>query len=285
MRVQTSLISASAAVAALALALAGWSGGLAAPSRMFADRSPNAVPVDTELVIAVDVSNSMDPEEQELQREGYITGITSREFMSALRGGMHGKVAVTYFEWAGLYDQKIVVPWRLIDGPETADAFVNEVARAPYRRAPRTSIYGALQFAKPLFDASGFNGARRVIDVSGDGANNMGPPVTLMRDDVLAAGVTINGLPIMLKRPYGYGMYATQMENLDIYYEDCVIGGPGAFVIPIKERHQFKEAIRTKLVLEVAGRTPKERVIPASADKPRVSCTIGERMWQERWGN
>src|SRR5262249_8804744 len=156
MRVQTSLISASAAVAALALALIGWSDGLAAP-RVFADRSPNAIPVDTELVIAVDVSNSMAPEEQELQREGYITGITSREFMSALRGGMHGKVAVTYFEWAGLYDQKIVVPWRLIDGPESADAFVTEIARAPYRRPPRTTIYSPLPFAKPLFDATALN--------------------------------------------------------------------------------------------------------------------------------
>ncbi len=109
----------------------GWTGGIAAPTgeSLLADRSPSAIPVDTELVLAVDVSYSMDPEEQALQREGYITGITSREFMQALRGGMHGKVAVTYFEWAGPYDQKIVVPWRLIDGPEAADAFANEIAR------------------------------------------------------------------------------------------------------------------------------------------------------------
>ncbi len=273
MRAQTSLISIFAGAAAIAVALAGWSGGLAAPMLRLADRGPNAVPVDTELVIAVDVSNSMDPEEQELQREGYITGLTSREFMSALRGGAIGKVAVTYFEWAGLYDQKIVVPWRMIDGPESADAFVNEIARAPYRRAPRTSIYGALQFAKPLFDASGFNGLRRVIDVSGDGSNNMGPPVTLMRDEVLATGIVINGLPIMLKRPYGYGMYATQMENLDVYYEDCVIGGPGSFVIAIKDREQFKEATRTKLVQEIAGVTPERRIVPAQARPSRVYCS------------
>jgi hypothetical protein len=254
-------------------AVTAWNAGLAATRLppVFADRSPSAMAVDVELVLAVDVSYSMDPEEQALQREGYITGFTSREFMHALRGGMHGKVAVTYFEWAGLYYQWIVMPWRLIDGPESADAVANEIARAPYRRAPRTSIYGALQFAKPLFDASGYRGVRRVVDVSGDGANNMGPPVTLMRDDVLAAGITINGLPIMLKRPYGYGMYAVQMENLDVYYEDCVIGGPGAFVIPIKERDQFKEATRTKLVLEIAGRMP--RVVPAQARLPRVSCS------------
>jgi len=274
MRAQTSLISIFAAGAAMALAL-GWNGSLAAPQppRLFADNRAGAIPVDTELVIAVDVSNSMDPEEQELQREGYITGLTSREFMSAVRGGAHGKVAVTYFEWAGLYDQKIVMPWRLVDGPESADAVANEIVRASYRRAPRTSIYGALKFAKPLFDASGYHGLRRVIDVSGDGSNNMGPPVTLMRDDVLASGITINGLPIMLNRPYGYGMYSMQMANLDVYYEDCVIGGPGAFVIPIKERAQFKEATRHKLVLEIAGRTPVRRVVPAQATPPRVYCS------------
>jgi hypothetical protein len=233
-------------------------------------------------VIAVDVSYSMDPEEQALQREGYITGITSREFMSALRSGMHGKVAVTYFEWAGPYDQKIVVPWRLIDGPEGADAFANEIARAPYRRASRTSISGALTFAKPLFDGSGFRGIRRVIDVSGDGANNSGPFVALVRDDVLAAGITINGLPIMLKRPNSFTM---DIENLDIYYEDCVIGGPGAFVIPIREREQFKEATRTKLVLEIASGTSQPRVVPAQAKAPRISCTVGEQMWRDRWGN
>src|SRR4249919_2643657 len=115
MRAQTSLISILAAGIAAAVLLVGWNGGVAAPTPplRFADRSATAVPVDTELVIAVDVSNSMDPEEQELQREGYIAGLTSREFLSALRDGSHGKVAVTYFEWAGLYDQKIVMPWRV----------------------------------------------------------------------------------------------------------------------------------------------------------------------------
>jgi uncharacterized protein DUF1194 len=278
MRVLLASTLATAAVAVLAAT--AWTAPGRAPS--LADKSPSAMAVDVELVLAVDVSYSMDPEEQALQREGYITGITSREFMSALRSGMNGKVAVTYFEWAGPYDQKIVVPWRMIDGPEAADAFANEIARAPYRRASRTSISGALNFAKPLFDGSGFRGFRRVIDVSGDGANNSGPFVTLARDDVLAAGITINGLPIMLKRPNSFTM---DIDNLDVYYEDCVIGGPGAFVIPIRERDQFKEATRTKLVLEIAGRTPDRRAIPVQAKTPRVSCTVGEQMWRDRWGN
>jgi len=264
------LIAAAAAAAAFA-----------APTPRFADKSPNAIAVDVELVIAVDVSYSMDPDEQALQREGYVQALTSGEFLRALRDGVNGKIAVTYFEWAGQYDQKIIMPWRLIDGPEAADAIATEIARAPYRRASRTSIAGGLRFAKPLFDNSGYRGLRRVIDVSGDGANNDGPLVVPMRDDVLAAGITINGLPIMLKRPNPGTM---DIEELDIYYEDCVIGGPGAFVVPIRERAEFIAATRTKLVLEIAGLQPAPRVLPASAQAPRISCTIGERRWRERFG-
>jgi uncharacterized protein DUF1194 len=266
-----------AAVAAVGLALVA----SAAPTvPKFADTRASAIPVDVELVIAVDISYSMDPDEQALQREGYVLALTSKEFLQALRQGAHGKIAVTYFEWAGQLDQKIVMPWRVIDGPESADAVAAEIARAPIRRASRTSISGALRFAKPLFDDSGYKGLRRVIDVSGDGANNSGPLVEIIRDDVLAAGITINGLPIMLKRPYTGTM---DIHNLDEYYEDCVIGGPGAFVIPIQERGKFIEATRTKLILEVAGRQPDPQIVPA-ASRARVSCTTGERLWQERWG-
>ena len=228
-----------------------------------------ATNVDVELVIAVDVSYSMDPDEQALQREGYITGLTSPEFLNALQQGMHGKIAVTYFEWAGANDQRVVVPWRLIDSPAAAKAFTDEVAAAPYRRAYRTSISGALHFAWPLFEGSGFRGLRRVIDVSGDGVNNQGDVVTIVRDEVLERGITINGLPILLKRPSPATM---DIEDLDIYYEDCVIGGPGAFVIPIRERDQFREATRTKLVLEIAGRTPPGRVVPVQGRRPRLHC-------------
>jgi hypothetical protein len=189
---------------------------------------------------------------------------------------------MTYFEWAGSHHQQIIVPWRLIDGPESADAFAADIARARFSRASRTSISSALLFAAPLFEGSGYRGIRRVIDVSGDGVNNNGPLVTVARDEVLAKGITINGLPIMLKRPMSSMM---DIDHLDFYFEDCVIGGPGAFVIPIRERDQFKDAIRTKLILEIAGRMPQPRVIPAQARAPRISCTIGEQIWQQRWGN
>jgi hypothetical protein len=268
-------------IAAAAL-VNGWATATPNVAARFSDKSPNAIPVDVELVLAVDISYSMDPEEQELQREGYVGALTSREFMQALREGMHGKVALTYFEWAGPFEQKVLVPWRLIDGPETADAFANDIARTPFRRASRTSVSGAINFGKLLFDARGYRGIRRVIDISGDGANNSGPLVTLARDDTVAAGITINGLPIMLKRPNSFTM---DLEHLDIYFEDCVIGGPGAFVIPIRRRDQFKEATRTKLVLEIASRLPERRVVPVQARTPRIPCTIGEQMWRERWGN
>lgn len=267
----------AAGLAAGAFAIAAF----AAPHPRFADRGPNAVPVDVELILAVDVSYSMDPDEQALQREGYIQALTSKEFLTALREGANGKIAIAYVEWAGQNDQKIIMPWRLIEGPESADAVAAEIASAPYRRASRTSISGALKFAQPLFDHSGYRGLRRVIDVSGDGANNSGDPVAPTRDQVVQAGITINGLPLVLKRS-NFGMM--DVENLDVYYEDCVIGGPGAFVVPIRDRAKFVEATRTKLILEVAGRQPDAKVIPASADKPRISCMIGEKMWQDRWG-
>ena len=234
-----------------------------------------------ELIIAVDVSYSMDMDELAVQREGYAQAIMSTEFLQALRTGPHGKVAVTYFEWAASSDQKIIIPWRVIDGPETADAVATEILKTPIRRASRTSISGAIYFAMPLFDENPYHGLRRVIDISGDGPNNNGAPITPARDEALSKGIVINGLPIMVKEP----SYSTMdIDNLDWYYEDCVIGGPGSFVVPIKDREKFKEAIRTKLLLEVAGRTPERPTVPVAEKEPRVSCLIGEKIWQDRWG-
>src|SRR3954470_1259455 len=197
MGLRKSTVTVAGAFIAAVCALAAY----AAPHARFADTSSSAMPVDVELVLAVDVSYSMDPEEQALQREGYVLALRSREFMQALRQGANAKIAVTYIEWAGQTDQKVIMPWRLVEGPESADSVAAELAAAPYRRASRTSISGGLQFSKGLFDNSGYHGLRRVIDVSGDGANNSGAPIVPTRDDVLAAGITINGLPIMLKRP------------------------------------------------------------------------------------
>jgi hypothetical protein len=258
--------------------------GIAAPnakSQQAADNKDNLPSVDVELVIAVDVSYSMDLDELAVQREGYALAIVSKEFLQALKTGPNSKLAVTYFEWSASSDQKIIIPWRVIDGPESADAVAVEIMKTPVRRGSRTSISGAINFAMPLFEENPYRGLRRVIDISGDGPNNSGEPVTGARAAALEKGITINGLPIMVKEP----SYSTMdIDDLDLYYEDCVIGGPGSFVVPIKDRDKFKEAIRTKLILEVAGRTPELRVVPVAEKEPRVPCLIGEKIWQDRWG-
>jgi hypothetical protein len=237
--------------------------------------------VDVELIIAVDVSYSMDMDELAVQREGYAQAIVSKDFLQALKAGPNGKIAITYFEWAASNDQKILIPWQVIDGPESADAVASEILNTPIRRASRTSISGAIYFAMPLFEQDPYRGLRRVIDISGDGPNNSGAPVTPARDEALSKGIVINGLPIMVKEP----SYSTMdIDNLDWYYEDCVIGGPGSFVVPIKGREKFKEAIRSKLTQEVAGRAPDRRVMRVANKAPRVSCMIGEKIWEDRWG-
>jgi Protein of unknown function (DUF1194) len=262
---------------------AGDVAGIAAPdsTSQLTDGKDNLPSVDIELVIAVDISYSMDLDELAVQREGYAQAIVSKEFLQTMRTGPHSKVAVTYFEWSASNDQKIIIPWRVIDGPESADAVADEIMKAPVRRGSRTSISGAINFAMPLFEENPYHGLRRVIDISGDGPNNSGAPVNGARDEALQKGIIINGLPIMVKEP----SYSTMdIDNLDFYYEDCVIGGPGSFVVSIKDREQFKEAIRTKLILEVADRTPERRIFPVTEKEPRVPCLIGEKMWQDHWG-
>jgi len=271
------------AVLAASLMAGGDVAVIAAPGPQVAQQraETDANAVDVQLVLAVDVSYSMDMDELAIQREGYAQALVSKDFLQALKTGPNGKVAVTYFEWAASSDQKIIIPWRVIDGPESADAVAAEILKTPIRRASRTSISGAIYFAMPLFDDSPYKGLRRVIDISGDGPNNNGGPITIARDEALSKGIIINGLPIMVKEP----SYSTMdIDNLDFYYEDCVIGGPGSFVVSIKDREKFKEAIRTKLLMEVAGRTPEQVPVAEKEKEPRVSCMIGEKIWQDRWG-
>ncbi len=244
------------------------------------------VKVDVELVFAVDISYSMDPDEQRLQRDGYVQAITSPEFLKALQAGSYGKIAVAYMQWASVMDQDVLVPWTVIDGPATAKAFADKLAEAPYRRARRTSISGAIDTAAKLFENNGYSGLRRVIDVSGDGTNNDGRHVTAARDDAVRDGIVINGLPLLI-RPSNWGF--VDITNLDEYYEDCVIGGTGAFMISIKDRAHFVRATKTKLLMEIADLAPRIEDKGVSASRvqqrePRVSCTVGESMWRDRWG-
>ena len=172
----------------------------------------------------------MDTEEQQLQRDGYVAALTHPEIVAAITGGFHGRIALSYVEWAGPEVQSVVMDWRVIDGPEAAAAFAAGLAAAPLGEYRGTSISESLAFLAPRFDGNGYEGARRVIDVSGDGPNNMGMPVEAARDAAVASGITINGLPIMIREPPGF----LSIHALDVYYEDCVIGGTGAFVVVVQ---------------------------------------------------
>jgi hypothetical protein len=235
------------------------------------------VEVDLELVLAVDISLSMDDAEQRLQRDGYVAAIRHPEVIASILDGLNGQIALTYMEWAGVASQEVLVAWSLIDGEEAADAFAEELAAIPLRRAHRTSISGALHFALMQFEGSGFRGLRQVVDVSGDGANNQGTPVPVARDQLVDQGIVINGLAIMIDRQ-GLDDYF-HLAKLDEYFEDCVIGGPGAFVIRITDQDQFATAIRRKMILEIADAEP--RISPAAAPGLRapVDCLIGEQRW------
>jgi hypothetical protein len=241
------------------------------------------LPVDLELILAVDVSRSMDMEELALQRDGYVAAITHPEIVEAIAQGFHGRIALTYVEWAGPEAQSTVMGWAVIDGPDSAAAFAGGLAAAPIQRLRGTSISGSLAYLAPQFDGNGYDGTRRVIDVSGDGPNNMGLPIEAVREAVIGAGITINGLPIMI-RTGGY----FSIDDLDVYYEDCVIGGTGAFLVVVQSADKFAEAIRRKLMLEIAG--PAPQVIPepqvirvaTTVSEGRTDCLIGEKL-REQW--
>jgi uncharacterized protein DUF1194 len=234
--------------------------------------------VDLELVLAVDVSRSMDMDELGVQRDGYAAAFRHPDVISTIRSGPFQSIAVTYVEWAGPDHQVTVLPWALIDGEETARTFADRLLSSPPGRYTGTSISGGLMFSASAFLDNGFASERRVIDVSGDGPNNRGVPVEPVRTNIVEQGITINGLPLMVKAPYG----PYSIDNLDVYYEDCVIGGPSAFLIPVHDISQLATAIRRKLVLEIAGAPPRLISVKEMRRVPRVDCLIGEKLI-ERW--
>ena len=235
------------------------------------------VTVDLELVLAVDISLSMDEDEQKLQRDGYTAAFRHPEIIEAIKSGQSGRIAATYVEWAGESFQRTIVPWTLIDGADTALPFADKLAVAPITPTYRTSISGALIYATGLFEGNGYQG-RQVIDISGDGPNNQGIGVEIARDAAVGHGITINGLPLLLKPGTSY--FEPAKLHLDDYYEDCVIGGTGAFTIAVRSPSELVPAIRRKLLLEIAGWVPSV-IRAAAAPARRSDCLIGEKMWNE----
>jgi len=245
-------------------------------------------PVDLVLALAVDVSRSVDNEEAHLQRQGYIQAFRDPEVVAAIQTGMLGRIAVGYFEWAGVGNIAQVTDWKLIQDAAGASAFADSLEMRPPVPMLWTSISGAIDFAVPWLERNDFEGTRKVIDISGDGPNNSGDLVVGARDRAIAAGITINGLPIM---DQGFGMYtAFNISSLDLYYRDCVIGGPGAFLIVAENFRDFARAVRRKLILEIANLTPepappRARIIRAQAGpdtRKAPACNIGEQMLRFR---
>ncbi len=234
-----------------------------------------SIEVDLELVLAVDVSGSMDAEEHQLQRAGYVAALRHPSLWSAIETGAYQRIALSYMEWAGPVGQQVIMPWTLIDSRAALDNFADRLEATEISYIRGTSISEALQFAAEMIDGNGFDGFRRVIDISGDGANNMGPPVVPSRDAVLARGITINGLPLLLRPSFSNNV------RLDDYYRDCVIGGIGAFVYPVQDRSAVVEAIRRKLVLEISypgGPLPNDTGAAAPQLVQETDCMIGEKM-------
>jgi hypothetical protein len=223
--------------------------------------------VDLALVLAVDVSGSMDVEELTLQRQGFIEAFRSPEVHKAVQKGSSGRIVVMYVEWAGSSQQQIVIPWTVIEHPTDGLEFAARLAGSSMHQGRLTSISAVIDFGVRQLQEGAVRAARQAIDISGDGVNNQGRMVTLARDEAVARNITINGLPIMLKPPAG----TWETEDLDVYFRDCVIGGLGAFMIPIREPSQFAEAIKLKIVREIADH-PQARPLVQPAGEERPKC-------------
>lgn len=210
--------------------------------------------VDLLLVLAADVSRSVDQPKFQLQRDGYAAAVTDPRVLEAISTGMHRRIAICFVEWSGAGAHKLVIDWMTIDGAAAARKFADAIVEAPRSFADRTSISGGIEFAMTQFERAPFESKRRTIDVSGDGTNNSGRDVAAARDEALAKGITINGLVILSERPLAWNPEHTNPAGgLAQYYRENVIGGPGAFVIVAENFRSFGQALINKLVAEIAA--------------------------------
>ncbi len=267
--------------------------GLSAP---VAAQQGQMVRVDLELLLAVDISQSMDYDEHSIQRQGYVDAFRHKDVINAMLSGPEGRIAVMYMEWAGDFDPIPTIPWTIIDSAEAAKTFADRLENEPIYGEQRTSISRALLTAREYILGNNIASHRQVIDVSGDGANNAGRLVEPVRDEVVKSGIVINGLPIMLNKPKEF----YDIDHLDRYYKHCVIGGTGAFIAPVFDLRHLSSTIRKKLVMEIASLDLDTGAAPIQfADAPdepppgepgivrvqlklpteKTDCTIGEKVW------
>ena len=251
----------------------GWGAAALLLALIAAPAQAQDIQVDLELVLAIDVSQSVDAREGRLQRDGYVRAFRDPRIAQVIRNGQHGRIAVTYMEWAGAGLWQTTVPWQVIGSPAQALAFANVLEETPVARGSGTSISSAIFFGSTMFGGNRITSARRVIDISGDGKNNNGGNVVTARDRAVATGITINGLPILNSRAGGFGGGFTGRgfpsdPDLDTYYQDFVIGGPGAFMVPAESFDTFATAIQSKLIREIAGldHRPDASQFAAAAD-------------------
>ncbi|HWD59110.1 MAG TPA: DUF1194 domain-containing protein [Stellaceae bacterium] len=227
-------------------------GALAALAAAVPARADNAV--DILLVLAADVSRSIDEDEFNLQRKGYAAALSEARVLKAITDGPHRAIAVTFIEWSDTLDQDVVVDWTTIGNGEDAAAVAAAILKAPRSFASRTSISGAIYYAMGQLSAAKVTADKRIIDISGDGTNNSGPAVTDARDEAVGAGITINGLAIInTKAGPGFTLHTQPPGGLPEYYRQNVIGGPGAFLLQVDNFDTFADAITRKLVSEIAG--------------------------------
>jgi hypothetical protein len=219
--------------------------------------------VDLLLVLAADVSRSVDQPKFKLQRDGYAAALSDKRVLAAIASGRNQRIAVCYVEWSGTSAQKLLIDWMIVDGPDSARRFGDSLLELPRSFAERTSISGAIDFSVNLLEQAPFTAERRTIDVSGDGTNNAGREVTAARDAALAKGITINGLVILSDRPMAWNPEHTNPPGgLEKYYRDNVIGGPGSFVIVAEDFNSFGQAIIKKLIAEIALAPKPGKITP-----------------------
>ena len=226
---------------------------LAFASALFAASPAQTEPVDLLLVLAADVSRSVDSQKFQLQREGYAAALVDPRVIDAIQSGLRGRIGVLFLEWSGFGNQKVVIDWTIVDGPKAAQAFGDRLLESPRSFADRTSISGGIDAAVAQLTRAPFEAQHRTIDVSGDGTNNAGRDVGLARDEALALGISINGLVILSETPLPWNPEHTNPPGgLTRYYRDNVIGGPGSFVLEAKDFNSFGEAIVKKMIAEIA---------------------------------
>jgi hypothetical protein len=228
--------------------------------------------VDLELVLATDNSQSIDPSEAQLQRQGVAAAFRHPEVIRAIQSGSLGRIAVAYLDWSSAPYTKLALDWRVIRDKASADAFADALLKAPPGYGRGTAIGETIALAASLIETNNFQGTQRTIDISGDGPNNTGRAVFTARDEVVAKGIAINGLPIVNTGDYGNGDWGQYYGQLEQYYVNCIIGGPRSFALPAKGFQEFAAAIRHKLVLEISdgGNTAPSIVkVAANANPPR----------------